>query len=399
MLLLAAALLAVPDYHTSIAPILERHCTGCHSKGEIAPMPLQTYAQVRPWVRAIRESVLRRKMPPWFATEGRFSNDPSLSAEEIALIQAWADAKAPEGKPRSRPATPKPQRAAPDMVLTTPPIRIPAATELDYQYIILKPGFSEERWVRHVVVRPADRRAVHHLVVYVRPPQATWLAKHPANAFFTATPEEGATTADILAVYTPGIRPMELPANMGRRIAPGSDIVLQIHYNPYGRAGEDRPEIDLWFHRQPPQYNVLTLQLNQPRLRIPPFEKDHVETVGGTLPGDALLLNFLPHLHLRGKSFTYRIVASGGRAETLLKVEPYDFYWQLQYWLATPRLLPKGTRLQAEAHWDNSAANPRNPDPSAEVTYCEPSRCEMMIGFFDVAVPANVDKETFFLRR
>lgn len=399
MLLLAAALLATPEYHKDIAPILERRCTGCHSKGEIAPMPLETYAQVRPWARAIREAVLRRKMPPWFATAGRFSNDPSLTPDEMASIEQWADGKAPQGKPVPRSFAAKASQPAADLVLQAPSMRIPAKTELEYQYVILQPRFAEARWVRRVEVHPSDRRAVHHLVVYARPPGSPWLAGRPAGQFFTAAPAEGATTADILAVYTPGNRPVELPTEMGRRIEAGSDIVVQIHYNPYGRASEDQSRVHLWFAAGTPRYNVLTLQLNQTRILIPPFARDHVETVSGTLPGDALLLNFLPHLHLRGKSFEYRIVASGGRAETLLKVEPYDFYWQLQYWLAKPRLLPKGTRLQAEAHWDNSAANPRNPDPTAEVTYCEPSRCEMMIGFFDVAVPAGVDKEKYFLGR
>lgn len=308
MLLLAAAMLAVPEYHRDIAPILERRCTGCHRKGEIGPMPLENYAQVRPWAKAIREAVLRRKMPPWFAVSGHFANDPSLTPEEIATIQQWAAGKAPQGKPVPRPALmPAPPSQA-SFTLTTPrPIFIPAQTELEYQYIILKPDFAQPRWVRRVEVRPSDRRAVHHLVVYVRPPQSSWLASRPSGVFFTAFPEEGVTTADILAVYTPGSGAAELPPGMARHIAPGSDIVLQIHYNPYGRATQDQPQVLLWFAPHPPRYNVLTLQLNQPRIRIPPFVKDHVETVSGTLPGEALLLSFLPHLHLRGKSFEYQI--------------------------------------------------------------------------------------------
>ncbi|MBL8178761.1 MAG: thiol-disulfide isomerase [Bryobacterales bacterium] len=363
-------------------------------------MALETYVQVRPWARAIRETVLRRKMPPWFAVAGTFANDPSLTREEIAAIEQWADGKAPEGKPvsRGRAISRAEEPPAPDWAMRAPAVRIPAKTELEYQYIILG-EFGTDQWVRRVEVRPSDRRAVHHLVVYARAAGSAWLAGRPKNQFFTARPEEGATTADILGVYTPGTRATELPEGMARRVRAGSEIVLQIHYNPYGREAKDASEVRLWFSKTAPRYNVLTLQLNQPRILIPPFARDHVETVSGTMPGDALLLNFLPHLHLRGKSFEYRIVAPGGRAETLLKVSPYDFYWQLQYWLATPRLLKKGTRLQAEAHWDNSAANAANPDPSAEVTYCEPSRCEMMVGFFDVAVGADVDKESFFLRR
>jgi hypothetical protein len=135
------------------------------------------------------------------------------------------------------------------------------------------------------------------------------------------------------------------------------------------------------------------------RITIPPGERDYRRTVSGTLPNDALLLSFFPHLHLRGKSFEYRIVGAEGQYESLLKVTPYDFYWQMNYVLTKPRLLKAGTRLQVEANWDNSRNNPRNPDPDAEVHWGEQSWAEMMVGFFDVAVDATVDKRRFFERQ
>jgi hypothetical protein len=397
-LLLLAALLA-PEFHRDVLPVFERRCVQCHRAGESAPMSLDSYRNARPWAKAIREAVLQKRMPPWFAVEGKFANDPSLTKTEIETIVAWVDQGAREGR-RGRIAKSGVTPAARgDLSLAGPSFLIPAKGVVPYQYLILNPDGTGERWITRAAFHNSERRAVHHVVAYVRAAGSPWLATQPRGKWFSLPPAEGFTTADVVAVFTPGSGVMELPKGMAKKLPAGADIVLQVHYTPYGKVSQDRAVIDLWFSSAPPDYSVLTLQLNKIDIRIPPFEKDHREVVGGTMPGDALLLSFLPHMHLRGKSFEYRIVGTGGASETLLKVSPYHFYWQLPYRLAEPRLLKKGTRLQAEAHYDNSAANPFNPDPSAEVTYGEPSSDEMFIGFFDVAVPVSVDKESFFLRR
>ena len=132
---------------------------------------------------------------------------------------------------------------------------------------------------------------------------------------------------------------------------------------------------------------------------IPPGDPSYRVSVSGTLPNDALLLGLFPHMHLRGRSFEYAIVRPNGNVETLLKIDHYDFNWQLDYRLSEPRLIPAGTRLRWTAYFDNSPNNPRNPDPQAEVRFGEQSREEMMIGFFDVAVDAAIDKAAFFERR
>jgi len=397
-LFLLAALFA-PEFHRDVMPIFERQCVQCHRTGEAAPMRLDTYRAARPWAKAIREAVLKKRMPPWFAVEGKFANDPSLTKTEIDTIVSWVDQGAREGKPVPAAATSEEPTARGGLRLAAPQFLIPASGEVPYQYLILRLDGDGERWVTRAAFHSIDRRAVHHVVAYARAQDSPWLKNQPRGRWFSLPPAEGFTTADILAVFTPGTNRMELPKGMAKKLAAGSEIVLQVHYTPYGKSSEDRATLDLWFAQGTPEYSVLTLQLNKIDIRIPPFEKDHREVVSGTMPGDALLLSFLPHMHLRGKSFEYRIAGAGGMYETLLKVSPYNFYWQLLYRLAEPRMLKKGTRLQAEAHWDNSASNPFNPDPSVEVTYGEPSDAEMFIGFFDVAVPVSVDKESFFLRR
>ena len=149
---------------------------------------------------------------------------------------------------------------------------------------------------------------------------------------------------------------------------------------------------------QPPAKRILTLQMGRDDLRIPPGDANYRAAVSGTLPGDALLISLFPHMHLRGVAFDFDVVGAGGYVETLLNVKPYNFNWQLNYVLKQPRLLRKGTRLRWTGYFDNSANNPFNPDPSAEVTWGEQSWEEMMIGFFDVAVDPHVDKHTFFIR-
>lgn len=351
-------------------------------------------------------------MPPWFADRrhGVFANDPSLTEAEIATVRDWVDAGAARGTTMGR--VPEARRngwtiGTPDLIVGTPDaVKIPASGDLDYRYLVLPIPADGERWVQAAEARSSNPGVVHHIVLYVREPDDPWLRDVPPNVLWapsnTSVEEKrriGHTTSDILMVYAPGSSPMVLPAGMAKRIKPGSDLVMQIHYTPNGKATEDRTQVALVFAKQPPAKQVLTLQMGTDRIRIPPGEAAYRRTVSGTLPNDALLLSFFPHLHLRGRSFEYRLVGAGGQYETLLRVDPYDFNWQMSYVLATPRPLKAGVRLQMEAIWDNSANNPSNPDPSAEVGWSEQSSGgEMMVGFFDVAVDAAVDKRRFFVR-
>jgi hypothetical protein len=143
---------------------------------------------------------------------------------------------------------------------------------------------------------------------------------------------------------------------------------------------------------------VLTLQLTNDHFVIPPNDPDYRAEVHGTLPNDATLLSFFPHMHLRGKRFEYNLIRPDGNViEKLLDVR-WDFYWQLSYRLADPRFLRAGTELQAVGWFDNSKNNPHNPDPTSTVTWGDQTYEEMMVGFFDLAVPANMDKQRYFVR-
>lgn len=402
----------MPTFYRDVLPVLQQHCQSCHRTGEIGPMQLMSYAQTRPFARAIAESAAKREMPPWFADRavGHFSNDPSLTQQEIDTLVSWANAQAPAGDPHSAPPPRQwpegwmiPQ---PDAVVRMPkPVALPAHGDIDYTYEIVPTGFTEDKWVQMSEIQPSSRANVHHAVVYVRPPNSNWLRHAPVGVPFTGadmTDEQDRedtrfTQADILLVYAPGSSPDSWPEGMAKFVPAGSDLVFQMHYMAHGHAASDQSSIGIIFATHPPKHRVLTLQLTNDRFVIPPGVDDYRVEVHGSLPNDAVLLSFFPHMHLRGKHFEYNILRADKTAEPLLRVN-YNFYWQLSYRLAEPLSLPAGTVLQAVAWYDNSKNNPHNPDPNAAVRWGDQTYDEMMVGFFDVAVRADLDKPHYFIR-
>jgi hypothetical protein len=354
-------------------------------------------------------------MPPWFADPccGHFSDDPSLTAREIAMLAAWAGANAPAGDPHDAPAPPAftggwniPQ---PDLVLTMPkPVVLPAEGDVEYTYEIVPTNFAEDKWIQMSEVRPSSRAHVHHAVVYIRPPDSRWLRGAPLNTPFTAASladpdlrhQAHGTDSDMLLVYAPGSSPDHWPDDLAKFVPAHSDLVFQMHYTTNGLAAADQTSVGLVFSKRPPAQRVITLQLanDHDPFPIPPDTDNYRVEVRGTFPHDATLLSFFPHMHLRGKRFEYRLVRPDHTSEVLLRVN-YDFYWQVSYRLAEPRLIQAGAELKAIAWYDNSSHNVRNPDPASPVTWGERTDNEMMVGFFDVAVPAHMDKWKFFLRQ
>jgi hypothetical protein len=376
-------------------------------------MQLMTYDQTRKWSGKMAAAVELRAMPPWFADPryGKFANDPSLTAEEVATISAWDEAGAPAGNPKEAPPPHKWTDGwnipSPDVVVKMPQsVPIPARGEVEYTYEIVPTHFSSEKWVQMVEVRPSSPAHVHHAVVYIRPPDSNWLRHAPVEKPFTATdlsdPEERRqaheTTSDLLMVYAPGSEADKFPDGMAKFIPAGSDLVFQMHYTTDGEAARDATSVGLKFAETPPKQRVITLQLNQHALMIPPEAGNFRVEVEGTLPNDCTLLSLFPHMHLRGKRFEYDVVHGDGSVEPLLRVN-YHFHWQLSYKLAEPRFLKARTRLRAVAWYDNSSKNPHNPDPEKWVTWGDQTSEEMMVGFFDVAVPAGMDKWRFFVRK
>ena len=310
-------------YYHDVLPILQERCQICHRAEGIAPMRFESYEQTQPYAAAIAAAAQNKSMPPWFADPhiGHFSNDPSLSAEQIAVLAAWATAGAPAGDALD---APPPVHWAeswsipqPDLVLKMPKgVPLPASGDVEYTYEIVPTGFKEDRWVQAVEVLPSLRANVHHAVVYVRPPDSQWMRHAPIGVPFTAStltnPDDrrGAhwTDSDVLLVYAPGSSPDNWPDNMAKFIPAGSDLVFQMHYTTNGHPVSDRTSVGLIFAKHTPTQRVLTLQLTNDHFVIPPGVPDYRVEARGTLPNDATLLSFFPHMHLRGKRFEYNII-------------------------------------------------------------------------------------------
>ena len=256
-----------PTFYKDVLPILQQHCQFCHRPGQIGPMPLITYAQARSKAKAIQQMVRSRKMPPWFADPdyGHFSNNPSLSADDIQTITAWVENGTPAGDSRERPAPREWVEGwtipRPDRVIKMPnPVRIPARGDVEYTYQIVPTGFTEDRWVQMSEIRPSSRWHVHHAVVYVRPPDSKWLRNAPAGVPFTASSladphlqhDAHWTDSDMLLVYAPGSSPDQWPDGMAKFIPAGSDLVFQMHYTTNGKPDVDQTAIGIVFAKQLP---------------------------------------------------------------------------------------------------------------------------------------------------
>jgi hypothetical protein len=359
---------ASPTFYKDVLPVFQDHCQTCHRAGEAAPMALTDYSSVRPWAKAIKEAVVARTMPPWFADPhiGKFSNDARLPDSAIATISAWVDAQAPAGDPKD---APKPvawvhgwKIGSPEIIIEMPrEIEIPESGTLGYQYVSVPTHFKKDTWVRLAEVRAGDREHTHHIVV---------------------SDEDG----DFLAGYGPGSMPETLSEGQAKLIKAGSSLVFQLHYTTNGKAGRDRSRVGLILAHDQPRERVIMLAAANVRFAIPAGDPDYRLDARMTLHEDATLVSLLPHMHLRGKSFEFRVVYPDGRKETLLLVPHYSYDWQLSYYLDRPLRLPKETIIECTAHYDNSPNNSRNPDPAKTVRFGSQSWDEMMIGYFEVAV-------------
>lgn len=399
---LVTALAAVPFFTPDVLPILQKHCNGCHRPGGIAPMSFTTFPETRPYARAIREAIVTRRMPPWFADApaGEFANDPRLTAGQIDIIRRWVSGGSQEGSGNAMVPADLAQ-PAPDLVVQMPEaFPIPASGEVDYQHIIVPTGFTEDRWISAISVVPSAVAHVHHAVVFVRPPRSVWLRNRPTNQPFTAKGDQlrGLSTIDeVIGTYLPGARPEVFPSGHAKLIPAGSDLIFQVHYTTNGRAAEDRTRAEIIFARSAPTHRIYGLAIANGDIRIPPMASAYPASAVFTVHAAATLYSLAPHMHLRGKSMRVRLVnAEGDRERTILNVPKYDFHWQIVYRPRRPIAIDPGSRLVVDAVYDNSPNNKRNPDPRATVTWGEQSHEEMLVCFADFILPVGVSPNLLF---
>jgi mono/diheme cytochrome c family protein len=365
-----------PTFSKDVAPILYSKCVECHRPTMFAPMSLVKFEDARPWAKSIRSRVAARTMPPWGAdpAHGTFKNDPRLSDKEIATILAWVDGGAPKGDDKDLPTVPQFAEGwtigKPDVVFTMEkPFEIPATGAVDYQYIRIPTGITEDKWMAAIEIKPEARAQVHHVIAFTVP------AGSPITEAGVLGPGNigGVTPNKPGVVFEPGV---------GRMLAGNSDIVLQMHYTTNGKAATDRTQVGLRFLNEPPQWQQRGGSALNPRLLIPAGAPAHEVRASRVLPEDTLLTSLTPHMHVRGKDMTYTARYPDGRTEVLLSVPNYDFNWQITYQLKEAKRLPKGTTIEVVAHFDNSPQNKFNPDPTKDVRWGDQTWEEMMIGFW-----------------
>jgi hypothetical protein len=414
-------------FHKDVEPILQRNCQTCHRPGQIAPMSLVTYPNVRPWAKAIKEKVVARTMPPWFADPryGPYVNDRSLKAEEIDTIAQWVDSGAPEGDSKDAPA---PVQWAsgwfikPDIIVDGPTTPVPAAMKnnvMEWMTVVMPTGFTKDTWVTSVQIKPDFPEVTHHICISYVPHRAGykygvsyWTDKDrdtdgsalPNGPTFLGPGIE--RSSDGNPVRPPGgAEDCYLPGNFAadyrlinaaKLIPAGADITFNLHYTPNGKAVTDHVKVGFTVSEKPPARRYISFLTTSPtdpkRFAIPPntanWESPPAEV---TFLQDAELVYLMPHMHVRGKDMTYILQFPDGRKQTILSVPRYDFNWQLGYY--TSIKVPKGTVLHVDAHFDNSANNKFNPNPNKTVYYGSMTWEEMMNPFYGVVVSADSDPD------
>ena len=367
----------VPDrvtYSRDVAPILFENCAACHRPGEIAPMSLHTYDEVRPWAKSIREKVVKREMPPWFAdpAHGVFQNDASLSEKEIAIIAKWVDQGAKRGDVKDMPAFPEFtdgwQMGEPDFIIELPEVTVPATGPDYFPDLSFTANVPEDEWVNAVEIRPSNREVAHHVVIFM----VGGMGGSGMGGNF-----------GVLGVWAVGSSPNVYPEGMGRRIKPGQRFMTNMHYHPNGTEATDRTRIGLYFGEGEMQKEIEATLAGSFTFSIPPGVANHSEVSSWYVENDIKIVSLFPHMHLRGKDMAFTAVYPDGRRETLLSVPNYDFDWQLYYYPEEPISLPAGSKIELAAHYDNSAGNPNNPDPTATVGFGTSTTDEMMFGLFE----------------
>jgi hypothetical protein len=368
-------------YSNQIARLMNKHCVECHRSGEIAPFALTGYDEVVGWAGMLAEVVREQRMPPWHANpqHGDFENERLMTDEEKELIYEWVRQGAPEGDPADHPELPEfvtgwrlPRDPDQVIQMRKKPFTVPAEGAVEYQYFAVDPGFTEDKWVSAADVVPGARSVVHHVIVFVSPPENR--RRHGLG---------------LLAAYVPGQGSMQLGEGRARLVPAGSKLIFQMHYTPVGSEVIDMTKLGLVF-ADPDSVTeeVVSLIAMDEKFEIPPHVENYrVDAARRHWPAGGKLLAMAPHMHVRGKSFRFEGIWPDGRREIMLDIPQYDFNWQTAYALAEPLPLHEGFVIECVANFDNSAKNLVNPDPSAAVRWGDQTWNEMMVAFFEVAVP------------
>jgi hypothetical protein len=399
-----------PTFTKDVAPILYKNCVSCHRPGEMAPMPLLTFQQVRPYANAIGRRVQNGTMPPWHAEApvGHFLNERRLTAEEKDTIARWVAARSPQGDPNDLPPAPTFVEGwaigTPDAVVSMQKeFEVPASGTIDYQNFPIPTNFTEDKWVQAMELRTSAASVVHHILVFARENgveprrdpfrqvalpnggnHGVTLPERPERPQQAAPQGAGQNQAPrapvrqtLIASLAPGSTTMVFQPGTALHVKAGTTLIFQVHYTANGTVTKDQSRMGFIFAKEPPRQEIMSSQFMNPQLILPPGAGNQRVDSEIEFTQDSHIWALIPHTHLRGKSWEYQLKYPDGRSEVVLSVPKYDFNWQTYYHYTKPLAAPKGSRLQAIAHYDNSTANRSNPDPKVEVHWGEQTWEEM----------------------
>jgi peroxiredoxin len=389
-------------YHNTISRILDRNCTECHRSGGVAPFPLETIQDVQEHAGMIRKMVEQKLMPPWFAAPAEsgkhspWANDRSLSEKDRTALLGWLASGRPVGDSSDAPL-PRPVSneewsiGKPDAIFQIPkPIAVSATGTMPYQTARVATAFEETKWVSSVEVMPTARDVVHHVLVYADSPgtmpRLRQALQRAGGEIRSSDDEE---SGGFFAIYVPGNNTLVYPDGFAKALPAGATLRFQIHYTPNGREVQEQVRIGMKFAATEPRYSVQNAGISTRRFAIPPGADNHRVDAQLPVPRDAKVLAFLPHMHVRGKAWRYSVKMPNGREEVLLDIPRYDFNWQLLYRYAEPKLIPAGSVIHTSAWYDNSSANPANPDPTKTVKWGPQTTDEMMLGYVEYFLPVR----------
>ncbi|HST22735.1 MAG TPA: cytochrome c [Blastocatellia bacterium] len=436
-------------FNKDVAPIFFKNCAECHRPNDIAPMALLNYKEARPWAKSIKEKVVNREMPPWSPdpSHGDFRNDKRLSQKDVDTIVAWVDGGAKEGNAKDLP--PLPEMAKGGFSIGKPDVVLEMAEEYtvdpnapdNYINFFIPTNFTEDKWIQAAEILPGNRKVVHHVIAFIQTPQM--MAKR-AEAAKSGGQKLGARNANgsmfyldgtlrrvrqdapvmddtcgqasaqrpvrgsggngeenegaLLAGYAPGKEVDSWPIGMAKKVPAGSTLMFQMHYSAFrgslDKPVKDRTKVGIIFAKEPPDKMILTSGVVNATFKIPAGAGNHEVVACQTVPRDFQILNYMPHMHLRGKDMKYEIIYPDGKRETLLWVPKFNFNWQDTYYLKQPLNVPKGSKFIVTAHFDNSTKNKYNPDAAKDIRWGDPTYDEMMIGWMDILIdnPAKAVK-------
>lgn len=394
-------------YTRDIAPIVQARCLNCHREGQVAPFALGDYEQTAKRAGQIVRVTQDRIMPPWIPSPGhdKFVGERWLTDHELKLFQTWEQSGRARGDDADLPPAPKFaegwQLGEPDLIVKMPlPFAVPADGPDLLQNFVIPIDIPEDKLVAAVEFHPGNKRVCHHAVLFLDSSgQARKLDKATSEPGYANFGGPGFLPSGALGGWSVGNTPRPLPNGMGRYLKKGSDLVVQMHYHPTGKAETDQSEIGLYFVKKPvaeslkePAKLVGSIWMANYEMDIPAGEQRYTRSTSYTLPKEVIMVGVVPHMHLLGKAMKVTATLPDKSVKTLIDIQNWNYNWQDEYYYERPFKLPAGTRLHVEAVFDNSADNPSNPSsPPQRVTWGDGTTDEMLFCFFLLSAEKTED--------